>query len=568
MIRTTAKLLAMVMLITMLAACGAGAPAAKTEPAAPVSGDPAHDPMNPPVELSTAFRTVANTVFANGHDWENTVWTPIYKNLGITVKFLWTEDGNYYDERLNLAISTNEIPDFFRAYDPQVNMMLKGGMLCDMTDAYNTYASEYTRFAMEADGGVYMAGGYINGKLMALPREAEIKKDQSELLWIRKDWLENVGLERPNTLEEFLAVCDAFTNGDPDKNGKADTYAMGAVGINNLIKDWGGFRGLFIMYDVQPGVFFSDVPYFEKNAEGEIIWSASKPGMADALRNLQYMYSKGYLAKDFPTMDVDVAMIEDVTSGKCGMFFGPDWCAGWPLDSCRENNPKADWIAIPTPTATGKPTRLEFYRPNSSWTLVSSKCAHPEAVIKMLNAMCDIYYSPDRFKLRKDIEAAPGVTDAGMGSVYAPMLYRAGVFAVDDYFRMVEAVKKNDPSGLQASEMNTWQNIQDFKTNPGSGVAWAENFYSIHEPGHAYYSIYEELTDDRVQRNEYMGLMTENMAKYMPQYRKNAEELIINIILGKKQPEDWMSFINDVWPGMGGDEILKEVRTLAAGNKN
>jgi len=558
-------LLAAVMAITLLAACGVSAPSQQTSAPSTAAAreDGPNVPMDPPVHLTSVRRSVANTVFGEGHDYENNVWTPEYEKMGITWNYIWMEDGNFYNDRLNVAISSNDIPDFFRAYDPHVNMMLKGEMLMDITDVFEKYASDITKFAMKADDGVYMAGGYINGRLMALPQESMMKKDQIEMLWVRSDWLENVGLAPPKTLDEFLAVCEAFTNGDPDGNGQKDTYAMGAVGVNNFIKDWGGFRGLFMMWDVQPGVFFSEVPFFEKDASGEIIWSGSKPAMTDALRVLQEMYAKGYLAKDFPTMNVDVNLVEDLTNGTVGMFYGPDWLAGWPLNSSRDNNPEADWIAIQNPTATGKASRIEFYRPNSSWNVVSSKCKYPEAVIKMLNVTCDIRYHEDRGTLQVPFIAPPGVTDAGYGFVVAPLLFNSGIFHKDEFQRMSKAIDTGDPSGLLASQLNGWNNIQLFFDDPSSGIGWAAHKTWANLPGFVYNTVYEAWPDSTIVLNQYMGLMTETMARLMPLYKSNAEELLTQIIVGQKQPEDWLNWINNVWPGMGGNEILAEVKAAA-----
>ena len=59
---------------------------------------------------------------------------------------------------------------------------------------------------------------YTTGKLAnVLPNHAIV---------IRKDWLDNLGLEVPTTPEELLAVAEAFTYDDPDGNGVDDTYAI------------------------------------------------------------------------------------------------------------------------------------------------------------------------------------------------------------------------------------------------------------------------------------------------------------------------------------------------------
>ena len=42
----------------------------------------------------------------------------------------------------------------------------------------------------------------------------------------RKDWFDAVGLKAPKSLDDWYNVVKAMTLGDPDKNGKNDTYGM------------------------------------------------------------------------------------------------------------------------------------------------------------------------------------------------------------------------------------------------------------------------------------------------------------------------------------------------------
>ncbi len=35
-------------------------------------------------------------------------------------------------------------------------------------------------------------------------------------MWIRQDWLDNLGLEAPRTWDELVAVAEAFVKEDPD----------------------------------------------------------------------------------------------------------------------------------------------------------------------------------------------------------------------------------------------------------------------------------------------------------------------------------------------------------------
>ncbi|HCT79737.1 MAG TPA: sugar-binding protein [Micromonosporaceae bacterium] len=60
-----------------------------------------------------------------------------------------------------------------------------------------------------------------DGKFYAMPFSA-----QSFLLLVRSDWRKKVGLAEPKSWEELAALGKAFTTGDPDGNGKADTYGF------------------------------------------------------------------------------------------------------------------------------------------------------------------------------------------------------------------------------------------------------------------------------------------------------------------------------------------------------
>lgn len=49
---------------------------------------------------------------------------------------------------------------------------------------------------------------------------------QQDVLWLRKDWLDNLGLEVPKTMEDLEKVLTAFVEEDPDGNGVDDTTGL------------------------------------------------------------------------------------------------------------------------------------------------------------------------------------------------------------------------------------------------------------------------------------------------------------------------------------------------------
>src|SRR5699024_7776392 len=53
--------------------------------------------------------------------------------------------------------------------------------------------------------------------------------------WINEEWLDNLGMDMPETTEEFYEYLKAVKEQDPNGNGKADEVPFGGVTIDGLI---------------------------------------------------------------------------------------------------------------------------------------------------------------------------------------------------------------------------------------------------------------------------------------------------------------------------------------------
>src|SRR5205085_1615698 len=63
----------------------------------------------------------------------------------------------------------------------------------------------------------------VGGKAYGLQEPATAQLYKRLSLVVRQDWLDKLGLKAPTTLDEFYDVAKAFTEKDPDGNGKNDT---------------------------------------------------------------------------------------------------------------------------------------------------------------------------------------------------------------------------------------------------------------------------------------------------------------------------------------------------------
>jgi putative aldouronate transport system substrate-binding protein len=61
--------------------------------------------------------------------------------------------------------------------------------------------------------------------------------------YIRKDWLDKLGLKIPQSYDEYVKVLKAFRNDDPDGNGKKDTYGFSTAAAGAGIgTEWPEFQ--------------------------------------------------------------------------------------------------------------------------------------------------------------------------------------------------------------------------------------------------------------------------------------------------------------------------------------
>ena len=159
------------------------------------------------------------------------IWFNSYRDeLGINVEYVWTAPSAQYEEKMNAQIAANDLPDFMNVNANQLKQLVDYGMAYDMTEIFEQYATPFTMEMMEADMNVALDQATFDGRLMALP-QVNGNRDGSNFWWIRFDWLENLGLEEPKTLDELVAVMYAFAQNDPDGNGENDTFGT-------LIQRW------------------------------------------------------------------------------------------------------------------------------------------------------------------------------------------------------------------------------------------------------------------------------------------------------------------------------------------
>ena len=171
----------------------------------------------------------------------------IEQDLGIKLTVLPMTWDNEIEMKLLWAAS-DSLPDIISTYTVEEDLArfyqwLQSGLTRSIPQALIDKYPTVKTF-VDSNVAVQAVKAYTN-EISFIPRPFSMKNtflfDQGCGFYIRKDWLRNLGLEEPKTVDEFYTVLEAFTNNDPDQNGKNDTYGLVLTrGIPGAIFSWWG----------------------------------------------------------------------------------------------------------------------------------------------------------------------------------------------------------------------------------------------------------------------------------------------------------------------------------------
>ena len=148
-----------------------------------------------------------NAKLPEGMSYENNSYLDfLSEDLNIKVVYDWIASSSDYDEKMNLCIGSGTIPELINVNATQYRALLKYDMIQPLDQYFEDYASDTLKGYVES-GGEELKKCISNdkGEMMAIPAPSMMVGEMNEM-WIRQDWLDNLGLEAPRTWDEMAAV--------------------------------------------------------------------------------------------------------------------------------------------------------------------------------------------------------------------------------------------------------------------------------------------------------------------------------------------------------------------------
>ena len=380
---------------------------------------------------------------------------------------------------------------------------------------------------------------------MALP-ETNIENGPS-LIWLRKDWMNKLGLEDPKNLGDVENIIRQFIAKDPGGNGKGNT--IGLVSDANLVGEAG------YSYEYQLDLIFATYGAYPKqwiyNAAGELVYGSTQPEAKQALERLQEMYKEGILDPQFLLRSTD-NIIELIKRGKSGSFFGPWWAPNNPLIEAKKFNPNAEWQPYLISTDEDGTTSYVSQNPSYKYVVVRKGYEHPEIVMKIVSVLFDYARFQDEeayevgqyYKLNVDPTARPLAINVD----FADALMRCYKDLVDVFSG------KKTKSDLKQLELSYYDACAEYleRGSFASVEDWAAYTSRITACG-----VIDEGRTEQV-KSLFFG-ETETMQKQWWKLKKMEEEYYLQIITGEASIEEFDKFVHE-WKQNGGEIITEEVR--------
>lgn len=513
------------------------------------------------IKVGISYAAASDFTFYGGETVEDNAWMDLYNANNIYLDILYNVDPSQAETKLSTAIMSGDYPDIIQTTAADYKNYVESGVIADVTDVYEQYASEELKEYMNYDGGMAMGALEVEGRIYGLPKMDD-PYSGCNVMFIRQDWLDNLGLEIPETMDELREVAYAFTHDDPDGNGQNDTYGLALDGVNILNNSVGDTDPIFNAF----GCYLGDngMTYIE-DENGEITWGgANAEGMKAALTFLQGLYQDGSIATDFITMD-STSVFEETGAGRCGIWFAPNWGAMEPIVGAAQNDVNARIVAAPVPDGLDQ-GGSKAYVASSPDTIycVSSQCENPEVLIKLWNL--SVKYQSPEYTTPEEYNMYYG--DSANYSGWKTSLIAGGPAGTGQmtYHNLLEALEADDPSSLNTKELENYNSLKTYMDAVEGGTF--DPLDTEQQRGHSLYTVYgdpqcawvtiEEMMDnDQYVLAAYNGIPSETVTNAIPTLQKLLVENIVKIITGAETVDSYDSFL-DTWYAMGGQDALNE----------
>lgn len=486
---------------------------------------------------------------------ENTLTPWILEKTNIKLNYEEIPDTEW-DTKVNLLIASDELPDaFIYGSFSAAELADYGaqGVFLPMNDiiAEHGYYINQVFDQQEALPGAYTA---LDGNIYTLPSVNECYHCYYSMrAWINQQWLTNLGLEYPNTVDEFVNVLRAFKEQDANGNGDPNDE----IPFSGNASSWNGTIYPFLLNSF----LHYDTSNLSVKEDGTVIFTPIQPEFKEGLQWIASLIDEGLIEKEALTQTAEQLKTKGsgVDSALLGGFTAAVWWDGVGADDgegsrCREycglsplEGPNG--VRISPWSGTG------FYMGNC---VITTACEDPVPLFKMFD-----YMLSEEGTLRSQIgelDVDYVMPDEGaLGINGKPALYKllpnattGGTAGDESTTAMANVFPANRTNDFRLGEMANYDDPETQWLQEPRLYNESAKYFAPYADEHMMYPSAVNLTAEESEKINFMKTQINDYVK----------ENIVLFLAGEKSFDtDWDSFIAE-FDNLKLDEYM-ELRQMA-----
>lgn len=454
-----------------------------------------------------------------------------------------------YDTNVSMVISMGSLPDIMVvSSQDEVEQLVEAGFIEDLTESYNNCISDRIRKMYESYGDSLKDMVTYDGKIMALP-ETNIT-DGPNLVWLRKDWMDKLGLSEPHTIDDVVNIVKHFISEDPGNNGVDASGKPNTVGlaVDTDVTGECGYSSEFLL-DIIFACFGAYPKQWIMNDDGEIVYGSVTNEAKEALSYISSLYNQGVIDNDF-LLRTSTNICELIENGLCGSFFGPWWAPNNPLANAVSRNPDADWQPYLIATDSDGTTSYHSQNPCYKYVVVRKGYEHPEIAAKMISVMFDKVRfdctDSEEFKNYYQINVEPTARPLSINVDYNN--------ALSICYRNIDATisGRKNPDSLELLERSFYDACSEYIKNANkTSTQWAAYMSRI--------KACSLIAQDNIKVVDSLYFKTtDTMKSHWWRLKAKEKEAYLKIISGEEDISYFDTFVKE-WNEQGGQTITSEV---------
>ncbi len=314
--------------------------------------------------LPVVSEPITLTVMGSKHpiqgEWsEMSLWKWLSEQTNINFEFN-TPPADGYGEKKNLALGSDDLPDLFfgggLSTADEMRYGMDQGLLIPLDTLLDVAPNIKKMFEENPDWqkSISMSDGHF----YSLPQDL-VGFGQYRYSWINQQWLDNLGLSMPETVDQLYEVLKQFKTGDPNQNGQQDeiplsfTNEMYDTLRSTILGAYGHLSGSF------------------EEVDGEIVFAPTTDEYKEYVKFMHKLWSEGLIDPESFSQTSQQQNAKGV-AGKLGMFayisdyvvVGTDIHKQYkvlnPLTS-QYNSEKLSYQTFPLMTGAGAITHVNKY---------------------------------------------------------------------------------------------------------------------------------------------------------------------------------------------------------------